>query len=260
MQVRPMQVSPMHALRPVLVAFGLMVVGNVSAEEAQIAVAANFTAPMRAIIELFEEDSGHEVKTSYGSTGKLYAQIKNGAPFEALLAADQKRPELLEEEGVGLPGSRFTYAIGTLVLWSADPDKVEDGPALLESGDFNKLSIANPKLAPYGEASIETLEALELKASIEPKLVMGENIAQTYQFVDTGNADIGFVALSQVMQGGEISKGSGWVVPGDMHAPIRQDAVILDSGKDNPAVTELFAYLQGEKAQAIIQDFGYETD
>jgi molybdate transport system substrate-binding protein len=233
---------------------------NVSAEEAQIAVAANFTAPMKAIIDLFEDATEHTVKASYGSTGKLYAQIKNGAPFEALLAADQTRPELLEQEGVGVAGSRFTYAIGKLVLWSADADKVADGPALLESGDFNKLSIANPKLAPYGEASVETLETLGLKTAIEPKLVMGENIAQTYQFVDTGNADIGFVALSQVMQDGEIVKGSGWIVPSEMHAPIRQDAVILESGKDNPAVTELFAYLKGEKAQAVIRDFGYETE
>ncbi|MBK5968876.1 MULTISPECIES: molybdate ABC transporter substrate-binding protein [Thiorhodovibrio] len=231
------------------------------AGEVQIAVAANFTAPMKAIIALFEEDTDHTVKASYGSTGKLFAQIKNGAPFEALLAADQKRPKLLEEEDeLGVPGSRFTYAIGTLVLWSADADKVEDGPALLKSGDFNKLSIANPKLAPYGEASIETLEALDLKDTIEPKFVMGENIAQTYQFVDTGNADIGFVALSQVMEGGKIVKGSGWVVPSEMHAPIRQDALILESGKDNPAVTELFTYLKGEKAKAIIHDFGYETD
>ena len=247
-------------VRPALAALSLMVVSSVSAEEAQIAVAGNFTSPMKVIIERFEEDTGHKLRVSYGSTGKLYAQINNGAPFEALLAADQERPALLEEEGVGVPGSRFTYAIGNLVLWSADADKVEDGPALLESGDFNKLSLANPKLAPYGEAAIETLEALDLKAVVEPKLVMGENIAQTYQFVDTGNADIGFVALSQVMEGGEIVKGSGWIVPGDMHEPIRQDALILDSGKDNPAVTELFTYLKGEKAQAIIHDFGYETD
>ena len=250
----------MPFIRPVLIACGLMAVGSAFAEEAQIAVASNFTAPMKAIIQVFEEDTDHKIKVSYGSTGKLYAQINNGAPFEALLAADQERPALLEEEGVGVPGSGFTYAIGTLVLWSADADKVEDGPALLKSGDFNKLSLANPKLAPYGEASIETLEALGLKKTIEPKLVMGENIAQTYQFVDTGNADIGFVALSQVMEGGEIVKGSGWIVPAEMHTPIRQDAVILNSGKDNTAVTELFAYLKGEKARAIIHDFGYETE
>lgn len=234
--------------------------GFAAAEEAQIAVAGNFTAPMKAIIETFEADTGHTVKASYGSTGKLYAQIKNGAPFQALLAADQERPQLLEADGLGVPGSRFTYSIGALVLWSAHAEKVTDGPALLASGDFNKLSISNPKLAPYGVASLETLEALGLKTALEPKFVMGENIAQTYQFVDTGNADIGFVALSQVMKGGQIVKGSGWIVPTEMHAPIRQDAVILKRGQDNPAVIELFAYLQGEKALVIIHDFGYATE
>ena len=231
-----------------------------AADEAQIAVAANFTAPMKAIIAAFEQQSGHTVKASYGSTGKLYAQIKNGAPFEALLAADQKRPTLLEEEGAAEPGTRFTYAIGTLVLWSAEPGAVDDGPALLEAGDFNRLAIANPKLAPYGEASIETLEALGVKDAVEPKLVMGENIAQTYQFVDTGNAALGFVALSQVTQDGRIGKGSGWIVPGDLHAPIKQDAVTLKRGKDNPAVIGLLAFLKGEEAAAIIHDYGYGTE
>ncbi|WP_462330799.1 molybdate ABC transporter substrate-binding protein [Thiohalocapsa halophila] len=253
----------MPSIRPLILTAGLLAIcgiGTAAAGEAQIAVAANFTAPMKAIIDLFEGDTEHTVRASYGSTGKLYAQIKNGAPFEALLAADQRRPKLLEEEGVAVDGSRFTYAIGSLVLWSADADKVEDGPALLESGDFNKLSIANPKLAPYGEASVETMQALGVEAAIEPKLVMGENIAQAYQFVDTGNADIGFVALSQVMKGGEITKGSGWIVPGDLHAPIRQDAVILERGADNPAVTALVEYLRGKKAEAVIRGFGYRTE
>jgi len=243
-----------------LFASTLTVVGTAIAEEAQIAVAANFTAPMKAIIALFEQETGHRVKASYGSTGKLYAQIKNGAPFEALLAADQKRPQLLEDEGVALPGSRFTYAIGTLVLWSAAAEKVQDGPELLKSGNFNKLSIANPKLAPYGLASMETLDALELTDATAPKIVMGENIAQAYQFVDTGNADIGFVALSQVMVDGALTKGSGWVVPGDLHAPIRQDAVILKQAKDNPAVSALFDFLQSEPALTIIHDYGYQTE
>lgn len=238
----------------------LSMAGQATAEVAQIAVAANFTAPMKAIIQDFEQATGHEVKASYGSTGKLYAQIKNGAPFEALLAADQKRPSLLEEEGAAVPGSGFTYAIGTLVLWSADDQLVQDGPGLLKSGEFNKLSIANPKLAPYGEAAIETLEALGVKAAVEPKIVMGENIAQTYQFVDTGNADLGLVALSQVMVGGELSKGSGWIVPGDMHQPIRQDAVMLEKGQGNPAVGALLDYLKSEPARAIIHDYGYQTD
>ncbi len=253
----------MPNIRPLILAAGILAtggVGSAAAGEAQIAVAANFAAPMKAIIDLFEADTGHTVKASYGSTGKLYAQITNGAPFEALLAADQRRPELLEEAGLAVAGSRFTYAIGALVLWSAQADTVQDGPALLASGAFNKLSIANPKLAPYGEASMQTLEALDLTVAIAPKLVMGENIAQTYQFVDTGNADIGFVALSQVMAGGEITKGSGWIVPGDLHEPIRQDAVILTRGKDDPAVTALFDYLRGDQAQGVIRSFGYTTD
>ncbi|HBG95639.1 MAG TPA: molybdate ABC transporter substrate-binding protein [Chromatiaceae bacterium] len=230
-----------------------------AAGEAQIAVAANFSAPMKQIISAFEQQTGHLVRASYGSTGKLYAQIKNGAPFEALLAADRKRPMRLEQEGLVVPGTRFTYAIGTLLLWSAEPGLVEDGPALLKSGDFNRFAIANPKLAPYGEASIETLEALGLKETLQPKFVMGENIAQTYQFVDTGNARIGFVALAQVMRDGVIAEGSGWIVPSELHLPIRQDAVILTSGADNPVITELFAYLAGDEGQTIIRDFGYQT-
>lgn len=231
-----------------------------SAEEAQIAVAANFTAPMKEIIAAFEQETGHEIKAAYGSTGKLYAQIKNGAPFQALLAADQERPRRLEDEGVGVPGSRFTYAIGTLVLWSADPDFVDGRGDVLKTGNFEKLSIANPKLAPYGVASIETLAVLGLEQTLTPKLVMGENIAQTYQFVDTGNAKVGFVALSQVMVDGKITKGSGWIVPGDLHGPIRQDAVMLESGKDNAAVGALFDYLKSDEAHAIIHAFGYETE
>lgn len=250
--------KPIRTLSLALIFAGTAV--TASAEEAQVAVAANFTAPMKEIIAAFEQETGHEIRASYGSTGKLFAQIQNGAPFQALLAADQKRPQLLEDEGAGIPGSRFTYAIGTLVLWSADPDFVDNEGEVLKTGDFEKLSIANPKLAPYGVASIETLEALGLKEAIEPKLVMGENIAQTYQFVDTENAKIGFVALSQVMVDGKIAKGSGWIVPSDLHAPIRQDAIILESGKDNAAINDLFAYLRSDKAHEIIHAFGYETE
>ena len=177
------------------------------------------------------------------------------------MAADQKRPQLLEDEGVGVPGSRFTYAIGTLVLWSADPDFVDNEGDALKTGDFEKLSIANPKLAPYGVASIETLDALGLKEAMEPKLVMGENIAQTYQLAaDTEMPRLALLDLSQVMVDGTIAKGSGWIVPSDLHAPICQDAIILESGKDNAAISDLFAYLRSEKAHAIIHAFGYETD
>ncbi len=233
--------------------------GLAAAGEAQIAVAANFTAPMKALIARFEEQTGHQVKASYGSTGKLYAQIKNGAPFEALLAADQRRPLLLAEEGVAVPDSRFTYAVGALVLWSAEAGAVADGPALLEAGDFARLSIANPKLAPYGEAAMQTLERLGVAEAVAPKLVRGENIAQTYQFVDTGNAEVGFIALSQVMVDGAIGKGSGWVVPAEMHAPISQDAVVLERGADNPVVAELFAFLKTAPSRALIQDYGYQS-
>lgn len=231
-----------------------------AAGEARIAVAANFTAPMKALIAAFEAESGHRVAVSYGSTGKLYAQIRNGAPFDALLAADAVRPLRLEEEGAAVPGTRFTYAVGNLVLWSAEPGKVEDGPALLRSGDFTRLSIANPKLAPYGVAAVQTLNALGVTEALASKLVRGENIAQAHQFVDTGNAQIGLVALSQVMEDGRIRAGSGWVVPAELHEPIRQDAVILNRGRDNPALGALFAFLQGEEARAIIHDFGYETE
>lgn len=247
----------MKPILTLLFVFALAAAVAASADKARVAVAANFTAPMKEIVAAFKQETGHEVEVSFGSTGKLYAQIKNGAPFEALLAADEKRPKMLEKEGVAVRGSRFTYAIGSLVLWSAEPGAIDSEGRVLEQGTFAKLAIANPRLAPYGKAAVEVLNALGLWDKIEPKLVMGENIAQTFQFVDTGNADLGFVALSQVMQGGELTKGSGWIVPGDMHAPIRQDAVILESGRENRAVTELMEYLKSDKARAIIKSFRY---
>jgi molybdate transport system substrate-binding protein len=230
-----------------------------SAEEVVIAVAANFTAPMKQIAAAYEQKTGNKVTASFGSTGKLYAQIQNGAPFEALLAADDKTPKKLEKEGLAVPKSRFTYAIGKLVLWSATPDLVDDKGKVLEHGDFNKLAIADPKLAPYGVAAIETLSALHLEKALEPKLVVGENIAQAFQFVDSGNADLGLVALSQVMRDGKVTTGSAWIVPAGLHAPIRQDAVVLQKGKGSPAVAALMKYLKGEEARAIIQSFGYAT-
>lgn len=250
----------MPSMRALSFAMVLASASDIAAEEAQVAVAANFSAPMKAVIAAFERATGHEIKAAYGSTGKLYAQIRNGAPFEALLAADAKRPKLLEDEGATVPGSRLTYAIGTLVLWSADPVVVDATGEVLKTGTFERISIANPKLAPYGEAAMQTMERLGLAGAMGSRLVMGENIAQAYQFVDSGNAKLGFVALSQVMVDGEISKGSGWVVPGKLHAPIRQDAVILKRGKDNPAVTGLFAFLKGSTAHEIIHSYGYGTE
>jgi len=227
------------------------------AEEVQVAVAANFTAPMQKIAAEFEKDTGHKAQLAFGSTGKFYAQIKNGAPFEILLAADDTTPEKLEKEGAAVAGSGFTYAIGKLVLWSSKAGFVDDKGEVLKKGEFKHISIANPKLAPYGQAAIETLTALKLLDAIQPKFVQGENIAQTHQFVATGNAELGFVALSQVMKEGKISEGSGWIVPSRLHQPIRQDAVLLVNGKGKPAAEALMKYIGSDKAKAVIQSFGY---
>lgn len=243
--------------RKLLIIASLLASSAVLADEVQVAVASNFTAPIQKIAADFEKESGHTVKLAFGATGKFYAQIKNGAPFEILLAADDTTPEKLETEGAGVVGSRFTYAIGKLVLWSPKADYVDDKGAVLQQGEFAHLSIANPKLAPYGKAAIETLTALKLLDAIQPKFVQGENIAQTHQFVATGNAELGFVALSQVMKDGKISEGSAWIVPASLHQPIRQDAVLLTNGKDKPAAAALLKYLGSDKARAVIESFGY---
>lgn len=227
------------------------------ADSVRVAVAANFAAPMQKIAAQFEADTGHRAELSFGSTGKLYAQISNGAPFQILLAADDKTPARLEKEGKAAPQSRFTYAIGTLVLWSADTDTVDAQANVLKTGTFKYLAIANPKLAPYGLAAVQTMEKLGVAQSLEPRFVQGENIGQTYQFVASGNAALGFVALSQVMVDGKISKGSAWRVPAELHDAIRQDAVLLNSGKDNPAAQSLMQYLKGDKARAVIRSYGY---
>ena len=241
-------------------AFILALLGTalVHAEEVQVAVAANFTAPMQKIAVEFEKDTGHKAQLAFGSTGKFYAQIRNGAPFEILLAADDTTPEKLEKEGAGVAGSRFTYAIGKLLLWSAKAGYVDDKGEVLGKGDFRFVSIANPKLAPYGQAAVETLTALKLLEAIQPKFVQGENIAQTHQFVATGNAELGFVALSQVMKEGKIAEGSAWIVPSTLYRPIRQDAVLLENGRNKPAAAALLQYLAGDKSKTIIKSYGYD--
>ena len=236
----------------------LLLTTGALADEVQVAVAANFTAPMQKIAAAFEKDTGHKAQLSFGATGKFYAQIKNGAPFEVFLAADDSTPEKLEQEGVGVANTRFTYATGKLVLWSSKPGFVDDQGAVTKKGEFKHLAIANPKLAPYGAAAIETLTALKRLEAIEPKFVLGENIAQTYQFVATDNAELGFVALSQVMKDGKISEGSAWIVPSSLHQPIRQDAVLLENGKGKPAAAALLEYLKSDKSKAVIQSFGYD--
>ena len=227
------------------------------AAEVRVAVAANFTAPMQKIAADFEKVTGHRAQLAFGSTGKFYAQIRNGAPFEVLLAADDETPARLEREGMAVAGSRFTYSIGQLALWSAKPGYVDDKGEVLKKGAFNHLALANPKLAPYGAAAVETLGKLGLLGSTEGKFVQGENIAQTFQFVSTGNAELGFVALSQVVEGGRLKSGSAWVVPARLHAPIRQDAVVLTKGKSNPAADALVKFLKTDQARAVIKSYGY---
>jgi len=231
---------------------------HAQAGEVQVAVAANFTAPMQKIAAAFEQDTGNKAVLAFGATGKFYAQINNGAPFEVLLAADDDTPIRLDKEKQTVAGSRFTYATGRLVLWSARDNYVDSAGKVLQSGTFNHLSIANPKAAPYGAAAVETLTRLNLMAQLQPKIVQGENISQAHQFVSTGNAELGFVALSQVSRDGKFTAGSGWIVPATMHSPIRQDAVILVKGAANPTAKALMDYLKSDKAKAIIRSFGYE--
>lgn len=227
------------------------------AAEVSVAVAANFSAPMKVIAPAFERETGHKLLLSFGSTGNFYAQIKNGAPYQVLLAADDETPIQLESEALGVRGSRFTYAVGTLVLWSKRADRVDAKGEVLRNGSFQRLAIANPKLAPYGAAAVQTMTQLGLLKELQPKWVQGENIAQTYQFIATENAELGFVALSQVMAEGKISQGSAWVVPASLHSPIRQDAIVLARGDNKPAVLALMRYLRSDRTQALIRSFGY---
>ena len=236
-------------------ALALGLAATARAADVSVAVAANFTAPMQKIAVAFEQDTGHRAMLAFGATGKFYAQIRNGAPFDLLLAADDETPARLEKEGLG--GSRTTYAIGQLVLWSRQPDLVDAQGAVLKSGRFERLALADPKLAPYGAAAIEVLAKLGLLEPLRPKFVLGENIAQTYHFVASGNAPLGFVALSQVQVDGRLREGSAWRVPAGMHSPIRQDAILLNKGRNNPAAVALLDYLRGEKARAIIRAYGY---
>ncbi len=228
------------------------------AAEVQVAVAANFAAPMQKIAAQFGKESGHKAVLAFGATGKFYAQIRNGAPFEVFLAADDATPAKLEREGATVNGSRFTYAIGRLALWSARPELVDDKGAVLKQGDFTHLAIANPRVAPYGAAALETLKALGLLDVVQPKFVYGENIAQAYQFVASGNAQLGFVATSQVFEGGKLKSGSAWIVPASLHSPIRQDAVILEKGRGNPAADALMRFLKSDQAKRIIRQYGYD--
>jgi molybdate transport system substrate-binding protein len=243
--------------------FGLLgallatVVQVANAGEVNAAVAANFTAPVQQIAELFQKETGHTVKFSFGSSGKFYSQIKEGAPFDVFLAADEKNPKLLEEEGLAVKDSRFVYALGKLVLWSAKPGFVDDKGAVLGKDGFNKVAYADPKLAPYGLAAQETFQKMKLWDKVQSKLVTGESITQTYQFAATGNADLAFIALSQITKDGKVTEGSWWIVPSDMYTPIKQSAVQLSAAKDPVAAKAFMTFLKSEKALAIIRGFGY---
>lgn len=227
------------------------------AGEVLVAVAANFAGPMARIGEAFTAGTGHVIKVSTASTGKFYSQIVGGAPFEVLLAADDETPARLVAEGHALAGTRFTYAIGKLVLWSARPDLVDDQGAVLASDRFRHLAVANPKTAPYGAAAHQVLKARGLAEVLAPRLVTGESIAQAYQFVATGNAELGFVALSQVALPGRKATGSMWRVPENLYAEIRQDAVLLKPGAGQPAALALLEFLKGETARQIMREHGY---
>ncbi|MEG8232529.1 molybdate ABC transporter substrate-binding protein [Pseudomonas orientalis] len=242
-------------LAPLLAVFAL---GSAQADEVQVAVAANFTAPIQAIAADFEKDTGHKLVASFGATGQFYTQIKNGAPFQVFLSADDTTPQKLETEGDTVKGSRFTYAVGTLALWSVKEGYVDAQGEVLKHNAFKHLSIANPKAAPYGLAATQVLAKEGLTDQVRDKIVEGQNITQAYQFVSTGNAELGFVALSQIYKNGKVSSGSAWIVPSSLHDPIKQDAVILTKGKDSAAAKALVDYLKGPKAAAAIKSYGYE--
>ncbi|HEU4620503.1 MAG TPA: molybdate ABC transporter substrate-binding protein [Gammaproteobacteria bacterium] len=225
------------------------------ADEARIAVAANFTAAAKEIAARFEKTSGHKIVLSFGSTGQLYTQITQGAPFDVFLAADQDRPKKAVDEGLAVKGSRFTYATGKIVLYSRDKDRVT-GAETLETGDFAKIAIANPETAPYGAAAVQAMKALGVYDALRAKIVQGTNISQTYQFVSTGNAEVGFVALSQVAGN---DAGSRWIVPDRLYDAIAQDAVLLEHGAKNAAAAAFLAYLEGPEARAIEEKYGYGT-
>lgn len=239
----------------VAAALAVVLLGSAArAGEVRVAVAANFTAAANEIAPLFEKTSGDKVVYSFGATGQFYTQITQGAPFEVFLSADQARPEKAVKEGFAVPGSRFTYATGKIVLFSMDKNLVT-GAATLQTAKFAKIAICNPVTAPYGAASVEAMKALGVYDRLRGKLVEGENITQAYQFVFTGNAELGFVALSQIVR--NPNQGSRWIVPSNLYKPIAQDAVLLKRGADNPAAKAYLAFLQGKEAHAVIEKYGY---
>ena len=240
------------------VAWALLATTPARAGETLVAVAANFAEVVDGLKPIFEKASGHRVEATTGSTGKFYAQIAAGAPFDILLSADAKTPERLEAEGAGVAGTRFTYAIGRLTLWSSDPNRVgADGRAALTAADVRHIAIANPDLAPYGLAAREALQSLGLWSTLQNKIVIGQTIGQTHSLVATGNAQLGFVALSAVLSPRAPTRGSRWNVPQELFAPIRQDAVLLRPGAGKDAARAFMGFLRSAEARQVIDRFGY---
>ncbi|HQS57412.1 MAG: molybdate ABC transporter substrate-binding protein [Gallionellales bacterium 35-53-114] len=230
----------------------------VVAAEVSAAVAANFAVPMERIAALFHKESGHTVKLSLGASGKLYTQIRGGAPFDVFLSADEELPKRLLQEGQAVAGSRFVYATGRLVLWSVQPGLVDEKGAVLNSGKFERLAYANPVVSPYGIATRETLTKLTMWNAMQKKLKKGDDVTQAYQLAANESADMAFVALSQVMRDGKVATGSWWLVPAELHNPIRQSAVLLSGSKEQAAAQALLAFMKSEKAKAVMRGFGYE--
>ena len=237
---------------------GFLFCSRLSAAEVHIAVAANFTDAMRRIAPLFEQTTGHTTRISYGSTGKLFSQIDNGAPFDVFLAADTRRPGMAEAQGLAVPGSGFIYASGKLMLWSSETDAFDDAESWLRQAHFRYLAIANPKTAPYGLAARQVLERLDIKEGVTFRLVRGDSIAQTFQFVATGNAEAGFVAASQV-RAWRGDTGTSWEIPPDYYSPINQAATLLKKGRSNPAAQAFLDFLRNDSARAVIESYGYST-
>lgn len=249
----------MKRLMSVLLFGFLAYAGTAAADETTVAIAANFTTAIQRLASEFNRATGHQLLASFGSTGKLYAQIKNGAPFDVFLAADERRPKLLESEGYAVPGTRFTYAIGRLVLWSPEAGVVDPHGNVLRTGNFARLAIANAKTAPYGAAAEQILRRSGLWKELAPRLVRGENITQTFQFVSTGNVPLGFVALAQVRALPAARRGSQWLVPAGLYDPLRQDAVLLKHGADNAAARAFLEYLRSPTVKSVIRELGYST-
>lgn len=232
---------------------------NADAETTLVAVASDFTKPMTEIAAEFEKATGHQAKLSFGSSGKAFAQIQSGAPFEVYLSASEKYPLELEKSVFAVPNSHFVYALGKLVLWSSKPDYVDGKGDILKTAQFKHIAIADPNHAPYGVVAEEVMKNLGVLEKLRPLFVEGENIAQTYQFVSTGNAELGFVALAQVIDinTGKIASGSGWIIPDELHSPFRQTAVLLKKGEENPAARALVEFLKSKSALAIIEKYGF---